>query len=155
MNATVLLEVINETGALFHRLKVVGEEVHSKQGMTAGLRGVLFTLDTSGPQTVAAMARLRPVSRQDIQKLVNVLLAEKLVETTTNPEHRRSYLVRLTPRGKKLVSEMKRREVKLLSRTKINVTTDDLEQAASILRTTRQYFESADWKKLLDVRLRA
>lgn len=58
------------------------------------------SLAEGGPQTVPAIARSRPVSRQHIQKLADELAAEGLVEFVDNPEHKRSKLMRLTAAGR-------------------------------------------------------
>nr|MBA3895819.1 MarR family transcriptional regulator [Sphingomonadaceae bacterium] len=48
---------------------------------------------------VPEIARMRPVSRQRMQRLADELAAEGLVTFIDNPKHRRSKLVRLTPEG--------------------------------------------------------
>ncbi|WP_159589708.1 MarR family winged helix-turn-helix transcriptional regulator [Chelativorans xinjiangense] len=52
-----------------------------------------------GSLTVPQIAQMRPTSRQRMQRLANELAAEGLVEFIDNPKHRRSRLVRLTPKG--------------------------------------------------------
>jgi len=141
--------VLNETVALFHRLRVVAEQIHRQGAMSAGRRGVLKNLERLGPQTVPQMARARPVSRQHIQTLVNQLTAEGLVELSDNPAHKRSRLVRLTPQGKALVEAMNRREAALLSRLKIGIPEQDLRAASAVLRAVQELFEGVEWKRLL------
>lgn len=142
-------ELINETVLLFHRLKIVADEVHH-QGETSGpLRGVLRSLDKAGAQTVPQMARARGVSRQHVQVIVNQLVAAGHVEYVANPAHRRSPFVLLTPPGKKTVAAMNRREAHLLARAEIGVSDKKMHQAAETLRTVRQLFESAQWQRLL------
>src|SRR4030067_3517211 len=70
---SALASLIGEVVALFHRLRIVSEQIHRQGEMTSGKRGVLGSLDRFGPQTGPAMARGRPVPRQDIQTLVNQL----------------------------------------------------------------------------------
>jgi DNA-binding MarR family transcriptional regulator len=142
--------LINETVLIFHRLRIVAEQVHHHGEMTGGLRGVLRGLDKWGEQTVPQMARARAVSRQNIQTLVNQLVDEGLVELVPNPAHKRSPLARLTPRGKKAVDEMNRQEAKLLSKADLGVTENELLEAAETLRMVRAYFESERWKRLLN-----
>jgi DNA-binding MarR family transcriptional regulator len=73
----------------------------------------LFDLDRSGSRTVPQMASARPLSRQHIQMLVNPLVEGRYVELVDNPAHKRSKLVRLTPKGRKLVDRMRKRESKV------------------------------------------
>jgi DNA-binding MarR family transcriptional regulator len=144
-----LASILGETVALFHRLRVVTEQIHRQGEVTSGKRGILGSLDSSGPQTVPQMARARPVSRQYIQTLVNELAAEGYVEFKENPAHKRSPLVRLTPKGKELFHAMLQREVKVISRLKLGIPEKELQTAASVLRAVREMFESKEWKRLL------
>jgi DNA-binding MarR family transcriptional regulator len=141
--------LINETVSLFHRLRVVADQIHHRGEMTGGLRSILRGLDKLGEQTVPQMARARAVSRQHVQALVNQLVGERLVEFVANPAHKRSPLARLTALGKKTVDAMNRNEARLLSKADLDVTDKDLRQAAETLRTVRAYFESERWRRLL------
>jgi len=141
--------MINETVSLFHRLRVVADQIHHRGEMTGALRSILRSLDKLGEQTVPQMARSRAVSRQHVQALVNQLVGERLVEFVANPAHKRSPLARLTPRGKKTVAAMNRNEARLLSKADLEVKDKDLRQAAETLRTVRAYFESESWRRLL------
>jgi DNA-binding MarR family transcriptional regulator len=143
--------LINETVLLFHRLRVVADQVHHHGEMSGPLRGILRGLNKSGEQTVPQMARARSVSRQHIQALVNRLVEEGLVELVPNPAHKRSPLARLTALGKKTVEAMNRHEAKLLSKADLGVADKDLREAAETLRAVRAYFESERWKRLLRI----
>ncbi|MGO8917821.1 MAG: MarR family transcriptional regulator [Stellaceae bacterium] len=57
------------------------------------------SLTLVGPLTVPEIAKMRPTSRQRMQRLADELAAEGLVEFIDNPRHRRSKLVRLTRKG--------------------------------------------------------
>ena len=141
--------LINETAALFHRLRIVADEVHHHGEMSGGLRSILRTLNKVGELTVPQMARERAVSRQHVQMLVNRLADEGYVEFIENPAHKRSAFVRLTARGKKTVEAMNRREEKLLSKGSIGATDQQMVRAAETLHQVRIFFESEEWKRLL------
>lgn len=136
--------LIDETRLLFHRLGAVADETHREDGISAGKRGVLFSLERLGPSTVPALARLRPVSRQHIQMLVNPLAAEGRIELTDNPAHARSKLVRLTRDGRTLVRRMRRREEAVLSRLSRRLSKERLETAIAVLRELRGLLEEED-----------
>ena len=148
--ATALITVLEETRALFHRLKVVVEQIHKEGRMSGGLRGVLRTLAADGPQTVPQVARTRPTSRQHIQVLVNRLLELGLVTLVDNPAHQRSRLVSLTPAGKKRIEAMSRREAVLLKKLSIDISEKTLHSSARTLKKLREVFESDQWTALLD-----
>jgi DNA-binding MarR family transcriptional regulator len=68
--------------------------------------GVLRSLMRDGPQTVPAMARARPISRQHCQTIVNALKAQGFVRLIANPAHKRSKLVEITAKGQAQVEAM-------------------------------------------------
>src|SRR5262245_36784891 len=111
-----LNSLVNETVLLFHRLRIVADQIHHRGEMTGPLRSILRGLDKLGEQTVPQMARARAVSRQHVQALVNQLVEERLVELISNPAHKRSPLARLTQLGKRTVDAMNRNEAGLLSK---------------------------------------
>jgi len=141
--------LINETVLMFHRLRIVADQVHHHGEVTGALRSILRSLDKLGEQTVPQMARARSVSRQHVQARVNELVEEGLVELKPNPAHKRSPLARLTPLGKKTVDAMNRNEARLLSNADLGASDNDLREAAETLRTVRAYFESERWKRSL------
>jgi len=141
--------LIDETRLLFHRMKVAAEQLHDAEEITAGMRGVLFGLDRSGPQTVPQMARARPVSRQHIQMLVNPLVERRCVELIDNPAHRRSKLVRLTPRGRRLVDRMRKRESKVLGALGSGMSEKQLRSAAVVVRSLREKLDGDEWQRLV------
>jgi DNA-binding MarR family transcriptional regulator len=147
------LEALNalttETVALFHRMRAVADEVHEEATLTAGMRGVMISLEKKGPQTVPQMARARPVSRQHIQTIVNSLRSQGMVESLENPAHKRSSLVVLTAGGRKKLASMKKREEQLLSQAAIPVSKKDLRAAVQTLQAVRELFEGPEWQLLL------
>src|ERR687888_1678540 len=74
-----------------------------------GAFGFMRSLALLGPLTVPQIARMRPTSRQRMQRLADELAAEGLVEFVDNPRHRRSKLVRLTRKGDARYREMSER----------------------------------------------
>jgi DNA-binding MarR family transcriptional regulator len=143
----VIEELIDEVVALYHLLQVVAARVHSDIGLTPAQRGVLKSIERHGPQTVPQMARARPVSRQYIQTIVNQLIQEGLVEVISNPVHRRSGLIRLTPNGEELVTAVAEKERDIISRLKIDACDEDLQFAALVLQKVRDCFDTSHRRK--------
>ena len=141
--------LIDEVVALYHLLRGVTARVHSDTGLTAAKRGVLRSLNRLGPQTVPQMARARPVSRQHIQTIVNQLHKEEFVQLVPNPAHKRSRLVKLTSRGKKVITAAIRKEKRFLSGLRLDLNENELRVTASVLQKIRKRFESIDWNEYL------
>ena len=136
-----LMVLIDEAVALHLQLQVLTEELHGHSELSRACRGILRDLYRLGPRTVPQLARGRPVSRQNVLMLVNRLITEGMAESMRNPEHKRSYLVRLTPRGKTLLEEMWSRETELLNSLDLNLSSEDLQAAAHVLYRLREALE--------------
>lgn len=134
---------------LFHKLGHGVGELHAGAPVTVGMRAVLESVVNGGPQTVPQMARVRPVSRQHIQGLVNNLLEAGYVEYVDNPAHQRSKLVRATPSGRAVFREMRERENEVFRRLAIDVAPEQFEAATKVLRTLIDTFDGPDWREIL------
>ena len=99
----------------FHRLKAYGDEVHAALGVNASMRGVLESLDEGGPLTVPQIARLKGVSRQHIQLVVNALAKQGHAAIAANPQDARSPVVEITKAGRALYRKIVVREMTILS----------------------------------------
>ncbi|MBK6518081.1 MAG: winged helix-turn-helix transcriptional regulator [Polyangiaceae bacterium] len=91
--------MVDETIALFHRLRWVAEQIY---GPLTARR----LLAPSLGQTVPTLARARGVTRQNVQPVVDQLVREGLATLEDNPEHALSRLVCITSAGAALVTEM-------------------------------------------------
>ncbi len=136
--------------SLFHVLGDAVSTLHKSSGITAGMRGVLESVTSGGPQTVPQIARARPVSRQHIQTLVNDLLWLKLVEYADNPAHRRSKVVRATREGGRLFARLRKGEVEAFGRLSLDLTSDKLDNPTRVLTRLSDAVLGAGWQAILD-----
>src|SRR5262245_13138758 len=97
--AEAITELMLEVAQCFFKIRALGQKTGFITGWGGGAFGFMRSLALLGPLTVPQIAQMRPTSRQRMQRLANELAAEGLVEFTDNPKHRRSKLVRLTPKG--------------------------------------------------------
>ncbi len=79
-------------------LRAAGERTAAAEGQTHA-RFHALTVIADSPSSVPAIARRLGVSRQNVQRIANDLLAAGLVEQITNPDHRTSPLLQLTESG--------------------------------------------------------
>ena len=133
-----LFEVVGLTLQTFFRLRAAGTRFGAVTPGGGGLWGLLNTLKTEGPRTVPQIARSRPVSRQHIQTLADDMAADGLVEFIANPAHKRSKLVRLTPRGEAVHADLTARMGELCDRFAQDMDEAELRTAARVLATLRQ-----------------
>jgi DNA-binding MarR family transcriptional regulator len=83
------------------RLLAAGDRLVSDLGLTSARWQVLGAIALApNPQPVAWLARSMGLNRQGVQRIVNEMRDEGLLELQPNPHHRRAHLVVLTKRGK-------------------------------------------------------
>jgi DNA-binding MarR family transcriptional regulator len=145
-----LRAVVDETIALFHRVRWVAEQIYAEDGRPTARRGILRGLARYGARTVPQLARSRSVTRQHTQEVVDRLAADGLVELIPNPAHARSRLVRITSRGAAVVAQMDDVDARVLVAIGSDLSTSALAVTARTLRAVREAFEDeARWRRVL------
>jgi DNA-binding MarR family transcriptional regulator len=93
-----LTELILLVFRLHGRLLEAAERMAAAGGLTAARWQVLGgVLDE--PRTVAEIARRMGLTRQSVQRLADLLVAEGFAQWEPNPRHRRAKLLRPSPRA--------------------------------------------------------
>jgi DNA-binding MarR family transcriptional regulator len=83
------------------RLLVAGDRLVADLDLSSARWQVLGAIALAAtPQPVAWLARNMGLNRQGVQRIVNEMRDEGLLELQPNPHHRRAHLVVLTKRGK-------------------------------------------------------
>ena len=134
---------------LFHKSGHGMGALHRDSDVSAGMRAVLDSVISEGPQTVPQMARVRPVTRQHIQGLVNPLLEYGYVEYIDNPAHKRSKLVSPTASGVTIFRAMRSREDEAFKRITLDVDPAEFAAATKILWAMIEVFESSAWRTIV------
>jgi DNA-binding MarR family transcriptional regulator len=132
--AEALAELMLEVAQCFFRIRAVGQKTGLITSWGGGTFGFLRSLALLGPLTVPQIARMRPTSRQRMQRLADELAAEGIVEFIDNPKHRRSKLVRLTPRGRARYREMNARLLSIASTVGDALSEPDIRKTTEIVR---------------------
>ena len=116
-----------------------------------GVWGLLRSLKEGGPQTVPALARMRPVARQHIQTLSDAMAADGLVAFKPNPAHKRSWLVTITPKGEQVYAALARKLAAIsddlaadMDERKIGAAVESLKQLAGKLDAMLGGFEDGE-----------
>jgi len=92
-------ELLLETFRLNGALLAAGDRIAADVGLTGARWQVLGGAVKGSTLTVAGIARRMGLTRQSVQRIVDVLLAEGIVAFEENPDHRRAKLVRVTDEG--------------------------------------------------------
>ncbi|WP_430424417.1 MarR family winged helix-turn-helix transcriptional regulator [Phenylobacterium sp.] len=122
----------------YHRLSRDAEALHGELGLNAGGRSILMTVARLGPQTISDLARLRDVSRQFMQRAIQVLLAAGYLAEVPNPRRRGSSLLSLTLAGEAAIERMRRVEAPLWRALDRVISPDDLAATLRVLGQLRE-----------------
>ena len=94
------------------RLLVAGDRLVADLDLTSARWQVLGAIALAErPQPVAWLARNMGLNRQGVQRIVNEMRDDGLLEIEPNPHHRRAHLVVLTKRGKQAFEAATRLQV--------------------------------------------
>jgi DNA-binding MarR family transcriptional regulator len=129
-----IADLMLEVAQFFFRIRAVGQKNGLITGWGGGAFGFLRSLSLRGPLTVPQIARMRPTSRQRMQRLADELAAEGLVEFVDNPKHRSSMLVRLTRKGDARYREMSARFLAIASSIGVDLSEADVRRTTEMLR---------------------
>jgi DNA-binding MarR family transcriptional regulator len=129
-----IAQLMLEVAQFFFRLRALGQKTGLITGWGGGAFGLMRSLALTGPLTVPQIARMRPTSRQRMQRLADELAAEGLVEFIDNPKHRRSKLVRLTCKGNTRYRELGVRLVQIASTMGADLSETDIRKAIETVR---------------------
>ncbi|MFD5584129.1 MarR family winged helix-turn-helix transcriptional regulator [Streptomyces sp. NPDC127063] len=139
-----LTEVFDVVGPLYRRVQRAVEQGQAVEGLSVGVRAVLALLHRNGPMTVPQMGRAQALSRQFVQRMVNDAAARGLVETTPNPAHQRSSLIRLTAEGQAAITAVLGREHALLRQVGGGLTEQDVTACLRVLGAMLRVFDDVD-----------
>jgi DNA-binding MarR family transcriptional regulator len=137
-----IAELMLEAAQFFFRIRAVGQKTGLITSWGGGAFGFMRSLALIGPLTVPQIAEMRPTSRQRMQRLADELAAEGLVKFVDNPKHRRSKLVRLTPKGDRHYRALNKRFLTIASTLGIDLSEQDIRRTGEILRRLSEEVKS-------------
>jgi DNA-binding MarR family transcriptional regulator len=132
--AEAITELMLEVAQCFFKIRALGQKAGLITSWGGGAFGFMRSLALLGPLTVPQIAQMRPTSRQRMQRLANELAADGLVEFIGNPKHRRSKLVRLTPKGDARYRELNARLLSMASTMGVALSEADIRKTIEIVR---------------------
>ncbi len=126
----LILDVFRLNG----RLQLAGDRLVAELGLTSARWQILGAIAyAEKPETVAWHARTMGVHRQGIQRIVNELEKERIVEFQPNPHHKRAHLVLLTTKGQKLFEAAIALQIPWVNDLSEGVSTDDIATAQKVI----------------------
>ena len=105
----MLIELVDRLSKFFFVAKRYGDALHDNIGLTTGERALLTSISAGG-ETVPRLADARSISRQAIQKTVDLLEAKGLIRKVAPETDRRSRLLETTAEGRRLLERVRQRD---------------------------------------------
>jgi DNA-binding MarR family transcriptional regulator len=129
----LLTEIILSTFRLNARLLEAAQELAANGGITAAWWQVLGgVLDQ--PRTVAAIGRRMGMTRQGVQRVADLLVANHLAEYRPNPAHRRAKLLACTDAGYWAIRQISFAAHPFANRIGAQVANEELQNTLTTMR---------------------
>ena len=139
-------ELILETFRLNGRLLAAGDQLVQDLRLSSARWQVMGAL-ADGPLPAAQMARKMGLARQSVQRIVDILAEEQVVEFAENPYHQRAKLVCLTTQGSILYQEGMQRQMQWANQLAQGLSVQELNAAVQLLETVRQRLDKPTGKE--------
>ena len=126
-------------------LVAAGDVLAAEEGLTSARWQVMGAIALADrPLTVPQIARRMGLTRQAVQASVNRMLGEGLVESKSNPDHRRSPLVQFSERGRRAYAALQRRQASWINELTAGLNHTDLDTAVGVLQELSARLEAGD-----------
>jgi DNA-binding MarR family transcriptional regulator len=127
----IILEVFKLGGILISKGDLMGMEY----GVTSARWKILGAIFLAGePQTVPQIARRMGLTRQAVQRLVDVMHKDDLLLFHKNPDHKRAKLIDLTNLGKEIFIKLDEKQSKQAITHSSDIPQAELATALSVLK---------------------
>lgn len=125
----LVLEVFRLNGALLRH----GAALTAPLGQTQARWQVIAAV-AEATRTVPQIARRMGMSRQSVQRVADLLVADGVLRFEPNPDHARSPLVTLTPEGERIEARLAERGSGWAVAIADGLPSTDLERAVDLVR---------------------
>ena len=144
-------ELILDVFRLNGRLQISGDRLVSDLGLTSARWQILGAISyAEQPQSVASLARSMGVHRQGVQRIVNELNKEGIVEFEPNPHHKRAHLVVLTATGQNLYDAAIARQNPWVNEVSEGLSVDEIATAQKVIGLLRARLEDTSTQESED-----
>ncbi|MDC0657727.1 MarR family transcriptional regulator [Leisingera sp. SS27] len=137
-------ELILDVFRLNGRLQIAGDRLVSGLGLTSARWQILGAIAyAEKAETVAWHARNMGVHRQGIQRIVNELKREGIVEFQPNPHHKRAQLVVMTPKGRDLYDAAIAMQIPWVNALATDLSPEEIAAAQKVIGQLKARLEEA------------
>lgn len=125
------------------QLLAAGDRLSKPLGLSSARWQVLGAL-VEGPATVAEAARRMGLRRQSVQRLVDILAQDGLVQLQPNPRHQRAMLVALSTSGERIYRQIDQVQTAWINELSQGLGQRELQAATALLLRFQQRLQAAE-----------
>ncbi|MBU2710724.1 MarR family winged helix-turn-helix transcriptional regulator [Zooshikella harenae] len=134
----IALEIFKLGGLLVNE----GDLMGSPYGITSARWKIMGAIVRAGkPLTVPQIAKTMGLTRQAVQRLVDVMYADGVLAFQTNPEHKRAKLIKLSEVGEEIYGKLDKKQVDWAQTCSIHLTKQELDTTLSVLKKMADMFD--------------
>ena len=139
-----LTDAVLDLFRLSSLMLTAGDRLVGRLGLTSARWQVLGAIIAAErAQPVAWLARDLGGNRQNVQRIVNDLRKDELVEFATNPHHRRAQLVVLTEKGKRTYAAAMEVQAPWINRLSDGLSVEDIETVHRVVKALQAKLETS------------
>lgn len=140
----LILDVFRLNG----RLQLAGDRLVSELGLTSARWQILGAIAYSDrPESVAWHARTMGVHRQGVQRIINELSKEDIVEFQPNPHHKRAHLVVMTRKGQELYEAAIAKQIPWVNELSEGLSSNDIATAQQVIARLKTRLEETSMRQ--------
>ena len=137
----VFTEIVLEVFKLSGLLTAEGDRLTEAHALSSARWKILGSIaQADAPPTVPQIARVMGQTRQAVQRLVNVMHTDGLLELIGNPNHKRAKLVTLTTKGKATYTKLEKSQIPWANQCSSHMNKKELETTLSVLTRISHLF---------------
>lgn len=125
-------------------LEMAGDMLARPAGQSSARWQVLAAIE-SEPRSVAAIARALAHTRQSVQRIADLLVADGLARYRPNPAHRRAKLLELRPTGLRALRTIQAAQIDWAEKVSAGLSPTELDATREIL--TDLEHRLAEWRR--------
>ncbi len=139
--AETFTQIVLEIFRLGGLLVAEGDRMSAPFGLTSARWKILGAIAVAGQaQTVPQIARAMGLTRQAVQRLVDAMHGDGLLQWHDNPEHKRARLLSLTPAAEQAYAQLYQTQSAWALDASAEIAPDALQQTLATLRRISTQF---------------
>ena len=138
----IFTKVVLEMFKIEGMLNSEGDKLTKEFGLTSARWKIIGAVEMSTePLTVPQIGRTMGQSRQAVQRLVDIMTKDGLLQQVNNPNHKRAKYIELTPKAKEIYSKLDNQQILWAKQCSSELKKSELETTLDVLKKLSNQFD--------------